>query len=233
MQTRNLLICVCNTRPVIEKEKAACLAAVLHGKGENVQLCPDLCRIMERGERVKELEGTTILACYPRAVRSLFKRVGAEPGEILDIRNHTREEILDQLHIAYPTEIDTTEFVRHIALLPAEPGTDAWYPVIDKDRCGECGKCHDFYLFGVYTVEEDRVRVTNPQNCKNNCPACARICPAKAIIFPKYERSPINGGTEEEEQAISLDTKAVYNDALRMRLKHRRNSISLLKKDNL
>ncbi|MCD8260909.1 MAG: ferredoxin family protein [Bacteroides sp.] len=233
MQTRNILICVCNSHPVIDKEKAAFLAAVLHGKEENVQLCPDLFRIMERREMVKELEGTTILACYPRAIRSLFKRVGAEPGEILDIRSHTREEILDQLHIAYPIEIDTTGFVRQIAHLPAKLGTDAWYPVIDKERCGECGKCYDFCLFGVYTVEKDRVKVTNPQNCKNNCPACARICPAKAIIFPRYERSPINGGTEEEEQAISLDTQAVYNDALRMRLKHRRNSISLLKKDKL
>jgi ferredoxin len=102
------------------------------------------------------------------------------------------------------------------------PGNDAWYPVIDKDRCSECGKCFDFCPFGVYEMVDDRVRVYHPSKCKNNCPACARNCPSEAIIFPKYEYSPINGGTSHEEQAIRVDNSKLYADAFRTRLMNRR-----------
>ena len=110
-----------------------------------------------------------------------------------------------------------------------QPGQDAWFPTIDKSRCIECGKCHDFCLFGVYTLEEKKVVVKAPQNCKNNCPACARNCPTQAIIFPKYAQAPINGGEQAEEKAISIDTATLYNTALRERLAARRASVSLLK----
>ena len=79
--------------------------------------------------------------------------------------------------------------------------------------------------------EERTIIVKNPRNCKNNCPACARVCPQKAIIFPKYEKSPINGGLADEEFALSIDTKALYADALRTKLiERRRAGMSLLKK---
>ena len=103
---------------------------------------------------------------------------------------------------------------------------------LDKERCTDCGKCHDFCLFGVYTIEDGVVTVKQPQNCKNNCPACARMCPNKAIIFPKYEKSPINGGLKDEELAVSIDAKTVYADTLRARLAQRRAGVSFLKKDN-
>ena len=31
------------------------------------------------------------------------------------------------------------------------------------------------------------------ESCKTNCPACSRVCPEAAIIFPKYASGPING----------------------------------------
>ena len=71
---------------------------------------------------------------------------------------------------------------------------------------------------GQMALVEDRIRVVHPQHCKHNCPACARPCPATAIIFPKYDRSPINGGEERQERAIQLDTKILYAQALRERL---------------
>jgi Pyruvate/2-oxoacid:ferredoxin oxidoreductase delta subunit len=70
-----------------------------------------------------------------------------------------------------------------------------WFPVIDYDRCTNCLQCLSFCLFGVYGADaQRRIRVERSQNCKNNCPACARVCPEAAIIFPKYKAGPISGG---------------------------------------
>jgi NAD-dependent dihydropyrimidine dehydrogenase PreA subunit len=69
-----------------------------------------------------------------------------------------------------------------------------WFPVIDYDRCTQCLQCLGFCLFDVYGVDaKRRIQVQRAANCKPNCPACSRVCPEAAIIFPKYKSSPING----------------------------------------
>jgi Pyruvate/2-oxoacid:ferredoxin oxidoreductase delta subunit len=69
-----------------------------------------------------------------------------------------------------------------------------WFPVIDYDRCTNCMQCLSFCLFGVYGVDpEQRITVQTNENCKTNCPACSRVCPEAAIMFPKYKAGPING----------------------------------------
>jgi NAD-dependent dihydropyrimidine dehydrogenase PreA subunit len=69
-----------------------------------------------------------------------------------------------------------------------------WFPVIDYDRCTNCMQCLSFCLFGVYGVShEQQIQVQNHDNCKTNCPACSRVCPEAAIMFPKYKAGPING----------------------------------------
>ena len=69
-----------------------------------------------------------------------------------------------------------------------------WFPVIDYDRCTNCMQCLSFCLFGVYGVDGDRrIQVQNNDHCKTNCPACSRVCPEAAIMFPKYKAGPING----------------------------------------
>lgn len=69
-----------------------------------------------------------------------------------------------------------------------------WFPVLDYDRCTNCMQCLSFCLFGVYGVDGDkRIQVQNHDNCKTNCPACSRVCPEAAIMFPKYKAGPING----------------------------------------
>lgn len=69
-----------------------------------------------------------------------------------------------------------------------------WFPVIDYDRCTNCMQCLSFCLFGVYGVDgESHIQVQNNDNCKTNCPACSRVCPEAAIMFPKYKSGPING----------------------------------------
>ena len=152
----------------------------------------------------------------------------------MDIRNGNLQDILSQFPLLeeIPEKQDLESLEQEIQRFPVENGTDAWYPVLDKTKCIECGKCHDFCLFGVYIIENKRVKVVKPQNCKNNCPACARMCPSKAIIFPKYEKSPINGGTAEEETFNSEEMDKMYRERLKMRLQQRRASVSLLRKNN-
>jgi len=74
------------------------------------------------------------------------------------------------------------------------PVTERWYPVIDYSRCAGCGQCLDFCLFGVYSMEEGRVVAGRPDNCKPGCPACSRVCPEGAIIFPHYADDPAIAG---------------------------------------
>ena len=73
-------------------------------------------------------------------------------------------------------------------------GWKPWFPVIDYGRCTNCMQCLTFCLFDVYGVSpEKQITVQNPSNCKTDCPACSRVCPEVAILFPKYKMGPING----------------------------------------
>lgn len=79
-------------------------------------------------------------------------------------------------------------------------GWKPWFPVIDFGRCTNCMQCLTFCLFDVYGVTaEKQIRVQNPSNCKTDCPACSRVCPEVAILFPKYKMGPINGDEVREE----------------------------------
>lgn len=233
MPDKKVTICACISRSFIDKEKVAFIAAAMKGRDYNVTIEADLCRkVMQVSPEIQDIAGGIILACYPRAIRSHLDRLGLQADQIVDIRTSNSETVLSQFGITL-SETDKNpekeQFQKIIERFPVEEGTDAWYPVLDKEKCTECGKCHDFCLFGVYSIENKRVKVSQPQNCKNNCPACARMCPSKAIIFPKYEKSPINGGTEEEEIFNPEEMDKMYHERLRLRLQQRKNSVSLLK----
>jgi NAD-dependent dihydropyrimidine dehydrogenase PreA subunit len=74
------------------------------------------------------------------------------------------------------------------------PLPDRWYPIIDRSRCKNCGNCLQFCLFGVYEIDGESVTVCKPDSCKPGCPACSRICPEGAIIFPLCEQSAAIAG---------------------------------------
>jgi hypothetical protein len=75
-----------------------------------------------------------------------------------------------------------------------EDGARRWYPVIDYSRCTNCMECIDFCLFGVYGVDKvETILVELPDNCRKGCPACSRVCPENAIIFPQHKTPAIAG----------------------------------------
>lgn len=237
MENTQYTICACSSRTFIPKSRIVELVARTRCRGLAVRLVADLCRLVERDdESLAAIAASTIIACHPRAIEALFASRGLTPVRVMDMRSLELEEILGNL--GFETIPDEALYLEEkaraeagFAALPIEVGHDAWFPVIDRGRCIDCGKCHDFCLFGVYVHEGKQTRVVAPGHCKNNCPACARICPERAIIFPKYGKSPVNGGLEDEENLEGLDAKSLYAEALRTRLRQRRASVALLRDD--
>jgi hypothetical protein len=88
-----------------------------------------------------------------------------------------------------------------------------WYPVIDYSRCTNCMECIDFCLFGVYGVDTlDRILVEAQDNCKKGCPACSRVCPENAIIFPQH-KTPAIAGAAGEVAGLKIDLSELFGGA--------------------
>jgi NAD-dependent dihydropyrimidine dehydrogenase PreA subunit len=94
--------------------------------------------------------------------------------------------------------------------LLAAPGR-RWYPVIDYSRCTNCLECLDFCLFGVYGVDSlERILVENQDQCKKGCPACSRVCPQQAIIFPEYKSAAIAGADTGAVGGLKIDLSKLF-----------------------
>jgi NAD-dependent dihydropyrimidine dehydrogenase PreA subunit len=86
-----------------------------------------------------------------------------------------------------------------------------WYPVIDYTRCTNCMECIDFCLFGVYGLDQsETILVENQDNCKRGCPACSRVCPENAIIFPEHKTPAIAGAPGEGPGGLKIDLSKLF-----------------------
>ena len=107
-----------------------------------------------------------------------------------------------------------------------------WYPVIDRTRCTGCGTCHDYCLFSVYEARQGaaagRVRVVAPLNCKTGCPACARLCPEAALIFPFCAEAELNGEIESPARRTPETLAAALGDDPMRMLAERRQKKRLI-----
>ncbi len=104
-----------------------------------------------------------------------------------------------------------------------QPGR-RWYPVIDYNRCTNCMECIDFCLFGVYGVDSlDRILVEHQDECKKGCPACSRVCPEQAIMFPEYKTPAIAGAPVGAISALKIDLTKLFGggDAIAMAAQER------------
>ena len=97
------------------------------------------------------------------------------------------------------------------AALAAPPAARRWYPVIDYSRCTNCMQCLDFCLFGVYGVDAgERIMVESQDNCKKGCPACSRVCPEQAIMFPEYKTPAIAGAPVGAVSGLKIDLSKLF-----------------------
>jgi NAD-dependent dihydropyrimidine dehydrogenase PreA subunit len=110
--------------------------------------------------------------------------------------------------------LERVEALREAARAPRPGSWKPWFPVIDYSRCTNCMQCLSFCLFDVYgATREGKIQVRNQDNCKTDCPACSRVCPEVAILFPKYRQGPINGdeihADDLRREAMKVDISAL------------------------
>jgi NAD-dependent dihydropyrimidine dehydrogenase PreA subunit len=191
--------------PTPEQRAAqAARAAACVERGLTVWRVPDLYHLPEDSPlwaRLAALRGPVLAFSwlYPRPAAWLLRRhgVGADGVRAAAMDDDTA---LDGL------AGDTG------ALAPLDaPVGERWYPVMDGDRCTQCHHCLQFCLFGVYDLDgEGRVTVANPDACKPGCPACSRICPQGAIIFPLFAREPAVAGAPGQIMAPDPAARRMY-----------------------
>ena len=199
----------------------------------------DLCGCaVDRKDEIANLfavdEKYLVIACYPRGIKLLLENCGLNLEALsisyLNFREFSNPQIFQEIALFFEDEISSigSSELKNNCEWPS------WYPVIDYSRCNGCGQCADFCLFGVYDKSDNKVVVTNPRGCKYNCPACARICPQIAIVFPKYEHHGAIAGSdkideiaEQHRQYQDIDTILGSNiyKALEMRKAKRRSII--------
>jgi NAD-dependent dihydropyrimidine dehydrogenase PreA subunit len=155
---------------------------------------------------------------------------GAEP-RLQDAAGQVRLIVRDIEGMPVPAVLDSIAAALQDANIPVNrPGRSGawkpWFPVIDYDRCTNCMQCLSFCLFDVYGVDTaGKIQVQNNDNCKTDCPACSRVCPEVAILFPKYTGGPINGDvvrdTDVKREAMKVDISALLGGDIYSTLKQR------------
>ena len=107
-------------------------------------------------------------------------------------------------------EVTSTLFgTSSLAVIEEHPGR-RWYPVIDFSRCTNCMECIDFCLFGVYGVDSlETIVVEQADNCRKGCPACSRVCPQNAIMFPQH-KTPAIAGAPVDASGMKIDLSKLF-----------------------
>ncbi len=240
---KKIILCKCIHNNLLDTKKVETIESDLTKIDCHVILVDDLCgAIINKNSDILDAINsdaqTVIMACPKRAVEWLLKsaEINIDLNKPEYINLHTASpDVVSNLNLG---EVIDSQKPPQINIQSTDNWVP-WFPVLDFDRCTHCKQCMSFCLFKVYEVDaDDRVVVKNPQNCKNNCPACARICPEIAIMFPKLNESPINGDVvtaDDESKNLRLDLDKINDgnmyDALKAR--NAKNRAKLLKRSNI
>lgn len=146
---------------------------------------------------------------FVNEVRRIVREQSEQVVDLMSWIGGTPEPQQLERYLAQPPAMEL-----QLPLIPspqdADPPKRRWYPVIDYSRCTNCMECIDFCLFGVYGVDTlDRILVEAQDNCKKGCPACSRVCPANAIIFPQH-KTPAIAGAEGEVAGLKIDLSQLF-----------------------
>lgn len=159
-------------------------------------------------------EDSTLESLELNSEKATARKLGS-----LDWSDESKESTMQSLLSSVDSVRDELHAAQHGAWKP-------WFPVIDYDRCTNCMQCLSFCLFGVYGVsDEQQIQVQNQDKCKTNCPACSRVCPEVAIMFPKYKAGPINGDAvsqnDVEREKMKIDISALLGGDIYSMLRER------------
>ncbi|MFT7484503.1 MAG: NAD-dependent dihydropyrimidine dehydrogenase PreA subunit [Candidatus Paceibacteria bacterium] len=225
---RRVLYCDCAYAKVLPVDVKNEVRERLLASDHEVEVVPDLCEKFARKDpSLKEHASDpnlVIAACFPRAVRWMFHGAGHELSkdvEVLNMRTESAEAISETLGLPEVPETAITPQPK-----PESPDWLPWFPVIDYDRCTNCMQCLSFCLFDVYGADaEGKIQVQNEDNCKTNCPACSRVCPDVAILFPKYGKGPINGdvvrAADIQSESMKVDISSLLGGDIYSSLRER------------
>jgi len=185
--------------------------------GAAVLFVPDIHDLPEDEHIWHELAQMTdpvlVLAwLYPRPTEWILRRHGVGQAGLVavDMGAHKSPELcFEACAMAVAASTQQKEMARELTCETVR----RWYPVVDYSRCINCKQCMEFCLFGVYETDaQGTVRAVRPDNCKLGCPACGRVCPRGAIMFPLYEDDDAIAGAPgqfvtPDEQATRLFEK--------------------------
>jgi NAD-dependent dihydropyrimidine dehydrogenase PreA subunit len=162
---------------------------------------------------------------YLEEIRRIVAELNVKTVDLLGwIGGSPRPEQLDRYLnpvVGQAARLSSTELPQYQPSIPGtessepnridEPTARRWYPVIDYSRCTNCMECLDFCLFGVYGVDRvETILVEQPDNCRKGCPACSRVCPENAIIFPQHKTPAIAGSPEVASGGFKIDLSKLF-----------------------
>lgn len=211
-----VIFCRCNAG-IISDEKLSAISEQVSDTNAHIVELNDLCAMsIDRVDALKELNRKfrrkVVIACYPRAVENILIQAGA-PFEEMTVLNF-RKIAVNDIH----TELGSFKGESIYEVMNSGIKVPAWFPVVEKKLCSDCGQCASFCLFGVYNYADRHLKVKNPLNCKNNCPACARACPKTAIIFPRIKEDSVIAGADPAGNQVQQQAGLLID-----RLKQRNN----------
>ena len=56
----------------------------------------------------------------------------------------------------------------------------------------------------------ETILVEQPDNCRKGCPACSRVCPENAIIFPQHKAPAIAGAETDGDEGFKIDLSQLF-----------------------
>ncbi|RMD75696.1 MAG: hypothetical protein D6820_14170, partial [Lentisphaerae bacterium] len=179
------------------------------GTDWEIWMVADLCGFVLREQaRLADVQVRAVAGCRERLLRNLYDW---EDGVRFFAAHDTPE--MEELAL-WCREAGSGKGEARLREFGWEEDWRPWYPVLDRERCNDCGLCLSYCLFDVYERDcAGRVVVTRPENCKDGCPACARICRVGAVMFGKCGEAPYDGSAIEDELLLA-EKQSLYAEMM-------------------